>query len=299
MPLTAKPYRFDAPTFTILKAVRSLTGQYLPVLRAMGFVTPIYLGGAVAIPYPFLDHPGPIAFAHRGGSAEAPENSWAGFEYAISLGYRYLETDIRATADGVAVVLHDPTLDRVGSHPGVLSKMTWAEVRESKLQDGREAPLLEELLGAWPDVRWNIDVKTPEAIAPVVEALRRTGSVDRVLIASFAGQRSAQARAALGPALATGAGRWTVAALVAAKVVAKVPVRSDAVAAQVPVRRWGVPIVDEAFVRVCHRAGLAVHVWTIDEPAEMDRLLDLGVDGIMTDRPSALKHVLERRGQWA
>ena len=89
-----------------------------------------------------------------------------------------------------------------------------------------------------------------------------------------------------------------MARLVAAKVIT-LRVRSDAVAAQVPVQRRGIPIVDAAFVRVCHNAGLAVHVWTIDEPAEMERLLDLGVDGIMTDRPSSLKEVLERRGQWS
>jgi glycerophosphoryl diester phosphodiesterase len=252
----------------------------------------------VATPFPFLDHPGPIAFAHRGGAAEAPENSWTAFEHAISLGYRYMETDVRATADGVAVAMHDPTLDRVAGRPGVLSKMAWAEVRESPLEDGRQIPRLEELLTAWPAIRWNIDLKQPEAIAPVVDVLRRTASLDRVLVAAFSDRRSARARAALGPNLATGAGRWTVAALVAAKVVALVPVRTQAAAAQVPVQQRGVPIVDAAFVRVCHQAGLAVHVWTIDEPHTMEQLLDLGVDGIMTDRPTTLKQVLEKRGQW-
>ncbi len=256
------------------------------------------VGWPVAPNFAFLEHPGPLAFAHRGGSAEAPENSWAAFEHAVALGYRYIETDVRATADGVAVALHDPTLDRVTQQPGVLHKMSWRQVRATRLGDGREIPLLEELLSAWPDVRWNIDVKKPEAIAPVVEALRRTASVDRVLVADFSGRRASRVRAALGPALATGAGRWTVARLVAAKVIT-LRVRSDAVAAQVPVQRRGIPIVDAAFVRVCHNAGLAVHVWTIDKPAEMERLLDLGVDGIMTDRPSSLKEVLERRGQWS
>ena len=252
----------------------------------------------MATPFSFLDHPGPLAFAHRGGAAEAPENSWAAFEHAVSLGYRYMETDIRATADGVAVALHDPTLDRVADRPGVLSSMTWAQVREARLQDGREVPLLAELLTAWPTVRWNIDVKTPEAIAPVVDVLKQTGSVDRVLVAAFSDRRSAQVRDVLGPTLATGAGRLTVARLVAAKVVARAPVRTRAAAAQVPMRQWGVPIVDAAFVRVCHQAAIAVHVWTIDEPTVMEHLLDLGVDGIMTDRPTTLKQVLERREQW-
>jgi glycerophosphoryl diester phosphodiesterase len=260
---------------------------------------PRYLWGAVTTAFPFLDHPGPLAFAHRGGSAESPENSWGAFEHAISMGYRYLETDARTTVDRAAVVLHDPTIDRVSDRTGALSKMTLAEVQKARLGDGREIPLLEELLAAWPEARWNIDVKTPEAVSPVVEAIRRTASVDRVLVAAFGGRRSAQVRSALGPTLATGAGRGTIAALVAAKVGLRAPVRSPAVAAQVPLQRRGIRIVDAAFLRVCHQAALAVHVWTIDDPAVMEQLLDLGVDGIMTDRPTTLKEVLERRGQWS
>ena len=170
------------------------------------------VGWPVAPNFAFLEHPGPLAFAHRGGSAEAPENSWAAFEHAVALGYRYIETDVRATADGVAVALHDPTLDRVTQQPGVLHKMSWAQVRATRLGDGREIPLLEELLSAWPEVRWNIDVKKPEAIAPVVEALRRTASVDRVLVADFSGRRASRVRAALGPPWpqAQGAGPWRV-----------------------------------------------------------------------------------------
>jgi glycerophosphoryl diester phosphodiesterase len=258
----------------------------------------LYLWGAVAAAFPFLDHPGPLAFAHRGGAAEAPENSWAAFEHAVSLGYCYLETDVRTSADGVVVALHDPTLDRVTDRPGLLSRMPWVEVAKARLPDGRGIPRLEELLGSWPEARWNIDVKAPEAVTPVVDVIRRTGSVNRVLLTAFAGRRSAQARAALGPTLAIGAGRGTVAALVAAKVGLRTRVRSRAVAAQVPLQRRGIPIVDGAFVRVCHQSGLAVHVWTIDDPAVMEKLLDLGVDGIMTDQPSTLKQVLERRGQW-
>jgi glycerophosphoryl diester phosphodiesterase len=249
--------------------------------------------------FPYLEHPGPIAFAHRGGASEAPENSWAAFEHAVSLGYGYMETDVRTTADGVAIALHDPTLDRVADRPGALRSMSWAQVRACKLADGREPPPLEELLAAWPQLRWNIDIKRTEAVRPVVEAIRRTGSVDRVLVASFSGSRAARARATLGPGLATGAGRWAVAGLVAAKVVKFWPAPSHAVAAQVPPREGLITIVDHAFLRACHRAGVVVHVWTINEAAEMDRLLDLGVDGIMTDRPSVLKEVLERRGQWA
>ncbi len=168
----------------------------------------------------FLDSSVPLAFAHRGGAAEVPENTWGAFGHAVALGYRYVETDIRATSDGVAVALHDPTIDRISGREGELAKMTWAELRSVRLQDGREMPRLDEMLAAWPELRWNIDVKKKQAIAPVVEAIKRADAVERVLVAAFSGRRTAQVRAALGPALATGAGRTTIARLMLAK---KVP----------------------------------------------------------------------------
>jgi glycerophosphoryl diester phosphodiesterase len=254
--------------------------------------------------FPFLEHPGPIAFAHRGGSAEAPENSWAAFEHAIGLGFRYMETDVRVTADGVPVALHDPNLERVTGQAGLIKELNWDQVKRRPLRDGREVPRLEDLLGAWPDLRWNIDVKRPEAAGPVAEALRRTVSAHRVLIAAFSDRRTAMVRAALGhemgAQLATGAGRATIGLLLAARTAPFLGLRPGrAAAAQVPVRQKGITIVDDAFVRTCHRHEIAVHVWTIDDPLEMVRLLDLGVDGIMTDRPSVLKEVLSRRGEWS
>ena len=258
-------------------------------------------------PGPFFDHAGPLAFAHRGGAAEAPENSWRAFERARSLGFRYMETDIRATADGVPIAIHDPDLQRVSGRAGLVRSLTWRQVKDYHLGDGHEPPRLEDLLGAWPELRWNIDVKRPEAVAPVVDAIKRTGSRDRVLIAAFSGRRTAMVRHALGagqaggtaPDVATGAGRGTIAALVVAKTVPLPRFRPRADAAQVPVRHKRVGIVDAAFVRTCRRLGVAVHVWTVDDRVEMERLLDLGVDGLMTDRPTLLKEVLEGRGQWS
>ena len=247
----------------------------------------------------FLDHPGPLAFAHRGGAAEAPENSWSAFEHAVALGYRYVETDVRTTADAVPVAMHDPGILRVTGQPGQVAKMTWRQLKTVTLRDGRDIPRLEDLLGAWPDLRWNIDVKRREAVGPLVEAIKRTSAGHRVLIAAFSGRRTEMVRAVLGPGLATGAGRWTVAVLVGTKVLPFVLFRPKAAAAQVPMRSNGISIVDNEFLRACHRVGLSVHVWTVNDPGQMARLLDLGVDGIMTDRPSTLKEVLAGRGQWS
>ncbi len=246
----------------------------------------------------FFDLPAPLAFAHRGGAAEAPENTWKAFAYAVSLGYHYVETDIRATLDGVAVALHDPTIDRVSGQPGAVDKMTWPQLQAVRLQDGREVPRLDEMLATWPEVRWNIDVKRREAIAPVIDAIKHAGATDRVLVAAFSARRTTRVRAALGPQLATGAGRAAIARLVAAKAVPWLSMGTRASAAQVPVRRHGLLILDAGFISACHRAGVAVHVWTIDDRDEMERVLDLGVDGVMTDRPSLLKEVLVARRQW-
>jgi glycerophosphoryl diester phosphodiesterase len=245
----------------------------------------------------YFEPAGPLAFAHRGGAAEAQENSWAAFQRAVSLGFGYMETDVRATADGVAVAMHDPTLERLTGSAGVVNEMTWPQLKALRLRDGGEIPRLDDLLAAWPELRWNIDVKHLRAVEPVIEAIDRTDSKQRVLVTSFSDRRTASLRAGLGPGVPTGAGRWTVALLVAAKV-APFRLPTHASAAQVPVARKGIRIVDERFVRACHRAGVAVHIWTVDDPTEMGQLLDLGVDGLMTDRPSVLRQVLRQRGQW-
>jgi glycerophosphoryl diester phosphodiesterase len=247
--------------------------------------------------FAFLDHPEPIPFAHRGGAGDWPENTMPAFEAAVSLGYRYLETDVHLTADGVLCAFHDDRLDRVTDRSGEISELPWSEVRLAKV-DGREPiPLLEDLLGAWPDVRLNIDPKHDSAVDALASVLTRTSSVERVCIGAFSDRRLARLRALLGPRLCTSLGPAAIARLRAESLT---PIRSTMPGAcvQVPPSFRGAPIVDTRFVRAAHRVGLPVHVWTIDEDAEMRRLLDLGVDGIMTDRPAVLKDVLVERGQW-
>lgn len=251
-------------------------------------------------PASFLQHPGPLAFAHRGGSAEAVENSWGAFEHAVALGYTYLETDIRATADGVAVAFHDRGLARLLGAPGDVATTSWSALSEHLLGDGRSVPQLAELLAAWPQARWNLDIKTTAAVAPVVAAVTQAGAVQRVLVTSFAEKRRLRARKLAGEGLATGGGRVVVTTLLAASYSRGLahPWLRGACATQVPVTRWGARILRPAFVEAAHGAGLHVHVWTIDEADQMEALLDMGVDGLMTDRPSVLKQVLLSRGQW-
>jgi glycerophosphoryl diester phosphodiesterase len=249
-------------------------------------------------PWPFLDHPGPLPFAHRGGASDAPENTLPAFAHAVDLGYRYLETDVHATADGVLIAFHDDELDRVTDRKGRIADLPWAEVREARVDGEEPIPLLEDVLGAWPDIRVNIDPKHDAAVEPLAEVIERTASIDRVCIGAFSDQRLAALRARLGPRLCTALGPKGVSRLRAACYAVPAPAL-PAACVQVPVEVRGVTLVDERFIAQSHDRGLQVHVWTIDETDEMVRLLDLGVDGLMTDRPAALKAVLEARGEWA
>lgn len=262
----------------------------------------------------FLAHAAPIAFAHRGGAAEAPENSWAAFEHAVGLGYHHIETDVHASADGVAVLCHDADLRRVAGVDVAVPSTSWAAISAHPLADGRAAPRLDEALGTWPDVYWNLDLKHDAAVAPTVHAIERCRAHDRVLLGSFSDARTARARALLDGRVATSAGRREVTMFALAGrrchgVAGTGPTwferflaRTATDALQVPVRHGRLELVGPAFIALAHNAGKVVHVWTINEPQEMVRLLRLGVDGIMTDRPSVLRDVIEaggRRGPWA
>ena len=149
------------------------------------------------MPVPFLDSPRPHAFAHRGGAAHAPENSWTAFEHAVKLGYAYLETDARATSDGKLMAFHDRTLDRVTDGSGPINAWSYREVTALRIAGSEPIPLIEDLLGAWPDVRFNIDLKDEPGIALLPDVLRRTGAWDRVCVTSFSGNRLRTARGLL------------------------------------------------------------------------------------------------------
>lgn len=223
------------------------------------------------------------------------------FGHAVELGYRYLETDVHATSDGVLLAFHDHRLDRVTDRSGVVARLPWQEVRRARIGGREPIPTLEELLGAWPDVRVNIDIKEWGAIGPLVTAVRRTRALDRVCVASFSVRRLAVVRRALGPQLCTALAPPGVCLLRLASThrLANGLVPRQAPCAQVPNRLGRLPVATASLVDLSHRHGLRVHVWTVDEAPDIERLLDLGVDGLMTDRLDTLREVLFRRGLWA
>ncbi|MFC3996324.1 glycerophosphodiester phosphodiesterase [Nocardiopsis sediminis] len=257
----------------------------------------------------YLDLPAPIGLAHRGGwtvgddgrPLRALENTAAAFAHAVGLGYRYLETDVHATRDGVLLAFHDPTLDRATDRGGAIADLPYSEVRRARVGSVEPVPLLEDLLGSWPQARFNIDIKADRAVDPLVAAVRRTNAWDRVCVGSFHQRRLDRARRAFGRPVATSCGPADVARLRLASMspLLRALARAGAACAQIPLRVGrGFPLLSRDLIATAHRLGLHVHVWTVNDPTLMRRLLDAGVDGIVTDDVVALRDVLRERGAW-
>jgi glycerophosphoryl diester phosphodiesterase len=270
---------------------------------ATGSRPPSFTGNAAAasilrrVAVAYLDHPRPLAFAHRGGAGHQPENSWRAFEYAVRLGYAYLETDTRSTADGKLIAFHDAQLDRVTDRTGPVSKLTWKEISAARINGTDEIPLLEDLIGSFPELRFNIDLKDEGTIAPLASVLRRTGAWDRVCVASFSGARLLAAQRSLDRPVCLAV---TPAAIVAMRCLGAAGLRAARRLASSGARCAQVPrqIATRDFIRRAHAVGLDVHVWTLNSREEIERALDLGADGVMTDDVVLLRDILAERGRW-
>ncbi|MFI5606674.1 glycerophosphodiester phosphodiesterase [Amycolatopsis sp. NPDC051903] len=254
-------------------------------------------------PFQYLADPLPRAFAHRGwhlGDLAGMENSLPAFQRAVAEGYRYVETDVHATADGVVVVHHDGTLDRTTDGSGLIATQTWEQIKHVKVGGRVALSRLEDVLEELPQARFNVDVKANSAVEPFVRVLERTGAFDRVAAASFSDSRLARLRRLAGPKLLTAMGPRSVLALWANGWAPLLPLGrfASGYLAQVPVKQGPLTVVDRSFVRAATRTGFEVHTWTIDDPVQMRELLDLGVHGIVTDRPDLLREVLVERGVW-
>ncbi len=243
----------------------------------------------------YLRNSGPIAIAHRGGALETPENTREAFAYASSLGYRYIETDAQLSNDGVVIAFHDDELDRVSNASGKIDTWDWEDLQQISINEHGRLIDIETLLREYPGTYFNIDAKSDAVVAPLLDVLDRTGSWDRVCIGSFSDDRLRQVRDGRGEAVCTSYGpRGTLRCMLASFGLPIEPPLGDAL--QLPPTYRGVPLLTKRLIDHAHERGLFVHAWTIDSEAEMHRLLDLGVDGIMTDRPTVLKDVFAERG---
>jgi glycerophosphoryl diester phosphodiesterase len=262
----------------------------------------------MASPRPYLART-PVALAHRGGALYAPnlglENTLTAFGHAVALGYTHLETDVHLTRDGRLVAFHDTRLDRVSDTAGRIRNLPWDEVRRAVLGPGPEhdhVPLLAEVVEAFPDACLNIDLKAPGTAVPLWALIEEYGLHDRVCVGSFQQRhlfefrrlsrgRVVTAAGVPGTALLRFSPDWLTGLLHTPAEVLQVP-------PSVPLGPRRLLLTTERFLESAHRHGKQVHVWTIDDAAEMRRLLDLGVDGLVSDRIDVLKDVLVERGEW-
>jgi glycerophosphoryl diester phosphodiesterase len=294
------------------------------------------------VAHPYLDGPHPRAYPHRGwhlGELAGLENTMAAFTRAVDEGFAYLELDVHATADGVAVVHHDRTLDRTTDARGPLAARTAAELDRVRVVGAHRrepVPHLHDVLAALPGTRVTVELKSAAAVRPALDVLARLDAWHRVCLAGYhepwlqAARRLARRR---GVPLFTSMGHTSVVGLRVrgwasrrrlrgdetagrlpqapagypagvssprqgrppGRPVSRIgpPVRGDL--AQLPHRFAGVTVVDADVLRVAHGTGREVHVWTVDDPAEMAGLLDAGADGILTDRPDLLRDLLRAR----
>jgi glycerophosphoryl diester phosphodiesterase len=249
--------------------------------------------------HPYLDNTSPIAFAHRGGTSAAPENTLRAFSDAVSLGYRYVETDVHATSDGKLVAFHDNDLQRTCGKPWKIEETDWSTLTSARINGTDPIPLLEDLLETWPELRINIDCKSDAAMQPLIDTIRRTKCLDRICVGSFSDKRLRHIRAEFGSGLCTSMGPQEVVRLVIGSNTG-IPLKPSrhALIAQVPVRQGPIPVVTSKSISRAHRLRIQVHVWTIDDPLRIGQLLDMGVDGIMSDDTRALKDVFVARHLW-
>ncbi|MBV9924175.1 MAG: glycerophosphodiester phosphodiesterase [Acidobacteria bacterium] len=255
-----------------------------------------------------------LAIAHRGGAGLWPENTLYAFERAAAAGVDVIETDVHATADGELVIFHDEGVERTTDGAGRVGSLTLAELKRLdaayrfSTDGGRTFPLrgqgvtvptLREVFEALPRMRFNIEPKqgAPSIVAPLCRMIRERGMAERVLVASFSGSILAEFRREC-PEVATSAATGEVASFLTLESAGLAASYSPPMQAlQVPERAGGVHVLTQDFVRAAHGRGLRVHAWTINGEGDMRRLLEMGVDGIMTDYPDRLLKVLGRPGQ--
>ena len=238
----------------------------------------------------YLNVPGIAISAHRGGSIEAPENTIESFEYSIELGSSYIETDVQLSSNGIPYIFHDNDLNRLFGKNIIFNSLHSDEINELILFDRYKIPTLESTLLKFPNTFFQIDVKTDEVVLPTMEVIKKTNSTDKVCIASFSSKRLKQVHN-LYPEICLSMGPYEVMKLLLASFGLyrkKVPGNC----LQIPIYKYGIKLVTKRFINYIHSIGLKIHVWTINDEDTMQKLIDLGVDGIITDRPKTLKDLL-------
>jgi len=245
--------------------------------------------------HPFFQDFDFYGFVHRGGDEVETENTLEAFKYSADLGFVFMETDVQATKDGHVVIFHDSNLKRMAGIKKKISQLNLEEVKSIELLNGGKIPLLSETLESFPSLRFNIDIKTEDALEETVKIVKRMNSLDRVCLASFSSKRLKKIRELSGPNACTSSGQMDIFKMICNSIGFNFEaVASDC--AQIPLSQWGLPVLTRRFLDVAQKQNKLVHIWTIDDEQTMYDLIDFGVQGLMTDKPSILKKALVNRG---
>ena len=240
--------------------------------------------------HPYLNIPGVAISAHRGGSLEAPENTLESFDYALEIGCSYIETDVQLSSDGVPFIFHDNDLNRLLGKNISFNSLSSNEIKKLKLFESFDIPTLESALKKFPNALFQIDLKTDEVAVPAMKIIETFEAFDRVCIASFSSKRLAYINEMYPHVCLSMGPKEILKLLLASYGLYKKKVPGNCL--QVPIYQYGIKLVTKRFIQYVQNIGLKIHVWTINDKNQMQQLIDLGVDGIITDRPKALKDLL-------
>ena len=240
--------------------------------------------------HPYLNISGVAISAHRGGSMEAPENTIESFEYSIKIGSSYIETDVQLSSDGIPYIFHDDDLSRLFGKDIMFNSLHSNDINKLMLFEKYKIPTLETALNTFPETFFQIDVKTDDVTKPAMKIIEETNSLDRVCIASFSSERL-KLVGNLYPGVCLSMGPKEIIKLFFASFgLYKKKIPGDCL--QIPIYQYGIKLATNRFVKYVQSIGLKIHVWTINDEDTMLKLIDLGVDGIITDRPKTLKDLL-------
>ena len=245
--------------------------------------------------HPFFQDYSFYGFVHRGGDEVETENTIEAFKYSSDLGFVFIETDVQATKDGHVVIFHDATLKRMAGVNKSIKELTLKEINEIDLLDGGKIPLLSEALETFPDLRFNIDIKTEDALEETIRIIKKMNFLDKTCLASFSSSRLKRIKHLAGPEACISSGQMDIFKMMCQSVgIGLQPTKSQC--AQIPLKQWGVPVLTKKFIEIAKMQNKFVHVWTIDDKNQMFELIEFGVDGLMTDKPSVLKEAMIEKG---
>ena len=246
--------------------------------------------------FEFLNNYKFIPFAHRGGSLESTENTLDSFQHSINLGYEYIETDVRHTRDNKLVVFHDEDLKRLCNEEIKISDMEYEDLKKIKIKKKHYNPLLDEVLTTWPNINFNIEPKTFTSAKLLSQSLKKIKNINRFCIGSFSFKKLEMIRNNVGVKLCTSMTKSETIKFYLKQIIPLSKINIPCL--QIPSRYMGFKIITKSIIDKFHNQNKKVHVWTVNDENEINELIDIGVDGIMTDKPTLLKRILKSRSLW-